>query len=282
MCDKIPKIIHYCWFGGAKLPRVAKHCIRSWGKNCSDYKIVEWNESNFDVSQSPLYVREAYDAKKWAFVSDYVRLFVLYRYGGIYMDTDLEILKSIDVFLKHEAFSGFEDDCHIPTAIMGSKVHNKWVKMLLDDYNDRKFIMSDGSYDLTTNVDTITCLTKQNYGIILDNTYQVFEDIAVYPNQYFCPKDFGTQEIKITDNTYAIHHFNASWYDKKKQVEYNLHKHLYPTIGLAFEAFEKCDWKIAYKKALIGLVSNPKYLTNRGLWSVMLKSIWKDKFNKLD
>ena len=135
----IPKIIHYCWFGGNKKPALIKRCIRSWKKYCPDYKIVEWNENNFDIHCIP-FCEQAYEAKKWAFVSDYARLKVLLDHGGIYMDTDVQIFKNLDCFLNNEAFSCFENATHIPTALMASAKGNRWMKMLLDDYDNRKFI----------------------------------------------------------------------------------------------------------------------------------------------
>ena len=114
----IPKTIHYCWFGGNPLPPLAVKCIKSWKKYCPDYEIIEWSEKNFDVSSAPLYVRQAYEAKKWAFVTDYVRLYAMTTCGGVYMDTDVELVKPIDTYLSHEAFSGFEDDTCIPPIIL--------------------------------------------------------------------------------------------------------------------------------------------------------------------
>lgn len=212
----IPKIIHYCWFGGNDLPPEAVRCIKTWEKHCPDYKIIEWNEQNFDIT-SNRYVKEAYEAKKWAFVTDYVRLYALYNNGGIYMDTDVEVLRSLDVLLENRAFSGFEDDEHIPTAIMGAKKNHKWIGFLLSDYMHRSFIKENGSYDLTTNVIIITKLTKMKYNCCLDNTYQMLnDDIVLYPKEYFCPKDYETGKIHITKNTYTIHHFSGSWINESK------------------------------------------------------------------
>lgn len=125
--NQIPKIIHYCWFGGNNKPKSVRTCIDSWKLHCPDYEIIEWNESNFDIN-SNLYTKQAYDSKKWAFVTDFVRLKVLYDNGGIYMDTDIEVLKPLDIFLYHEAFSGFEWVDRIPTGIIGAKKHNEWIK----------------------------------------------------------------------------------------------------------------------------------------------------------
>lgn len=218
--DKIPKVIHYCWFGRNPLPPLAKRCIASWKKYCPDYKIIEWNEDNFDLKCNQ-YVYEAYQAKKWAFVSDYARLYVLKEYGGIYMDTDVELLNGIDIFLKHAAFSGFENHNSIPTGIMGAEKDNSWIKMLLEYYTDRHFVKEDGSYDLTTNLVTITNLTKEAYDIELNNTLQItYDGIAFYPNEYFCPKDYETGKITVTENTFCIHHYDASWVPKSKKIRH--------------------------------------------------------------
>ena len=215
----IPKKIHYCWFGGNPLPEDAKKYIESWKKYCPDYEIIEWNESNFDIN-SNIYVKEAYESKKWAFVTDYVRLYAMYNYGGIYMDTDVEVLKPLDPFLKHEAFSGFETSDYIPTGIMACKKHFDLFKELLDYYNDRHFILKNGQFDTTTNVITITNICKK-YGLKPNNTYQEVRGFALYPNDYFCPKSHVTGEIKTTDNTVTIHHFAGSWLTErdKKNVK---------------------------------------------------------------
>lgn len=207
----IPKTIHYCWFGGNPMPKLAKECIKSWKKFCPDYEIKEWNESNFDLDMFP-YAREAYDAKKYAFVTDVVRLYALYNEGGIYMDTDVELLKPLDAFLHHHAFSGFEAEDRVPTGIMASEQGGRWAKENLEYYNGKHFLKEDGTPDLTTNVSIITEYMLNN-GLVLNNTYQ---DIAglftMYPKDYFCPKDFLTQEMDVTDNTTCIHHFNMSWH----------------------------------------------------------------------
>ena len=214
----IPKIIHYCWFGGKTLDEMARKCIESWKKFCPDYKIMEWNETNFDIFIND-YVKEAYSVQKWAFVSDYVRLYALYTHGGIYMDTDMELLENIDSFLNQAAFSGFEDECKIATAFMGSVKGGEWVKYLLSYYDNRHFIKADGTYDVTTNVITITNMTRQRYHIALNNSLQIMNGVlTLYPKDYFCPKSYQTGEINLTGNTVSIHHFNASWHDRYEKL----------------------------------------------------------------
>lgn len=207
--NNIPKIIHYCWFGGNPLPELAVKCINSWKKHCPDYEIIEWNESNFDLQQNT-YIKEAFAAKKWAFITDYVRLYALLKYGGVYMDTDVELIKPIDSFLVHDAFSGFEKIDNVPTGIMACKKKFRLFQELLDFYKDKHFILPDGSLDTTTNTVIITqiCLDK---GLKLNNRFQIIDGFALYPKDYFCPKDYDSGEIILTDNTVAIHHFSGSW-----------------------------------------------------------------------
>lgn len=206
----IPKIIHYCWFGKNNMPLEAQRCIDSWKKYCPDFQIKEWNEDNFDLNLYP-YVKEAYDKRKFAFVTDVVRLYALYHEGGIYMDTDVEVLKPLNNFLSHHAFSGFEDEQNVPTGIMGSEKGGIWAKDNLAYYDNRHFIKEDGSMDLTTNVTTIT-----NYmlplGLKRNNTFQDFPNlITFYPKDYFCPKSHEDGKIYLTKNSYTIHHFAGSW-----------------------------------------------------------------------
>ncbi|WP_289225397.1 glycosyltransferase family 32 protein [Bacteroides acidifaciens] len=206
----IPKIIHYCWFGRGQMPELAVKCIDSWKKNLPDYEIKEWNEDNFDLDICP-YVREAYDNKKFAFVTDVVRLYALYTDGGIYMDTDVEVLMSFDEFLDASAFFGFEDGKNISTGIMGSEKQGKWAKDNLENYACRHFIKDDGSFDMTTNVVAITD-SLLSFGLKQDNAYQVLSCSAVvYPQDYFSPKSVADGKIYLTCNSHAIHHFSASW-----------------------------------------------------------------------
>ena len=213
----IPKVIHYCWFGHGKMPKLAERCISSWKKYCSDYEIKEWNEDNFDLDMYP-YVREAYDNKKYAFVTDVVRLYALYTEGGIYMDTDVEVIKSLDRFLVHNAFSGFQDVDSIPTGIMASEKGGRWAKDNLTYYEGKHFVRSDGSLNLQTNVDTIMELMKP-YGFKFDNTYQNIDNyITFYPKEYFCPIEH-VNDIKLTDNTYTIHYFAGSWLPWREKIK---------------------------------------------------------------
>lgn len=206
----IPKKIHYCWFGRGQKPELAVKCIESWKKYLPDYELKEWNEDNFDITQNQ-YVREAYENRKFAFVTDYVRLYAIYHEGGVYMDTDVEVVGSYDQFLHHHAFSGFETDGNVPTGMMAAEKDSVWAKELLDQYANRKFVQEDGSYDMTTNTSVITDYMLEK-GLVLNNKYQDFPNLCtMYPADYFCPKDHRTGKIKCTKNTVCIHHFAGSW-----------------------------------------------------------------------
>ena len=238
----IPKIIHYCWFGKKKLPALAKKCIASWKKYCPDYELILWNEDNFDLN-SNTYVREAYDAGKFAFVTDYVRLWVLYRYGGIYMDTDVEVIKSLDKFLVHPAFSGFETSDAVPTGIMASEQYGKWAESELKYYEHRHFLKEDGSTDTTTNTKIITEHLVES-GFRFDNTYQEHKSvIVIYPQDYFCPKDWLTKKLVFfSENTHAIHHFSGSWIPFQEKYKTRIYlfllKHL-PFIVICVRKFKQ-------------------------------------------
>jgi len=203
---------------------LAKKCIESWKKYLPDYEIVEWNESNFDLDFSP-YVREACEHKKYAFVADVCRLYALYTKGGIYMDTDVEVIKSFDPFLHHTAFSGYEKD-KVTTGIMASEKGGKWAYDNLQYYVGRHFVMPDGSLDMTVNVCAIGDYMK-GVGFRGDNTFQDFPGlITVYPRDYFCPKSYYTGEIHLTENTVVIHHFEGSWHSPWEKFKFKVHKKL--------------------------------------------------------
>lgn len=207
---KIPRIVHYCWFGRGAKPSKMEKCIRSWKKHLAGYQFMEWNEENFDLAANR-YVMEAYEAKKYAFVSDYVRLHALYEHGGIYMDTDVEVIKTLDPFLKHEAFSGFEDETFLQSGTMGAARHHPWIQELLEDYESRSFVRPDGTYDLTTNTAVITAICK-NHGLVLNGHLQVLQNgVVFYPRDYFSPYDYINGGNYKTDNSYTIHHFAQSW-----------------------------------------------------------------------
>lgn len=208
--NKIPKIIHYCWFGRNPLPSLAIDCIASWKKHLPEYQIMEWNEDNFPFHEYR-FAQEALDARKFAFVSDVCRLYALKKMGGVYMDTDVEVIQSLNPFLSHTAFSGFENDDFVPTGIMASESNGIWVSELLDYYTDRSFVRLDGSFDTVSNTYIITQLMLEK-GFVMNNLFQEINDyVAFYPNDFFCPKSYKTGKIELTNNSFCIHHFAKSW-----------------------------------------------------------------------
>lgn len=215
----IPKTIHYCWFGGNPLPELAKKCIKSWKKYCPDYRIVEWNESNFDLSAAPLYVRQAYEAKKWAFVSDYARLQIVFAQGGIYFDTDVELVKSPEALLAYSAYFGFEDEVHVNTGLgFGAEQGCPILADMLADYQNIPFVLEDGSFDLTPcPVRNTEALVR--HGLVCDNSRQLLPgNVAVFPTDWFRPLDYLTGVLKKTENTVSIHRYASSWYSEKEKA----------------------------------------------------------------
>lgn len=226
----IPKVIHYCWFGHNPLPDLAIKCIDSWKRLLPSYEIKEWNEENFDVNTIP-YVTEAYQQKKYAFVADYVRFYVLYREGGIYMDTDVEVLRSLDPFLEHKMFAGFESaDAVAPGLILGSVAGTELIRILMESYSQKGFISEDGTLNLETVVTRMTRVL-QKQGLILNGKFQVVGGMVLFPSDYFSPKDFYTGKIKITSNTYTIHHYSMSWLPTYKIVLLNLKRGMSRLLG---------------------------------------------------
>lgn len=213
----IPKTIHYCWFGRGPKPELAKRCIESWKEYCPDYEIKEWNEDNFDLDMYP-YVREAYDNRKFAFVTDVVRLYALLKEGGIYMDTDVEVLKPLDSLCEYEAVSGFEAEARIPTGLMACRDSHPLFQEMLNDYDGLHFVRKDGSLDLTTNVTRITnvCL---RHGFVPNGKLQTIAGFTLLPQDYLCPKDFETKKVHLTKNTLCIHHFDGSWKKKSDKIK---------------------------------------------------------------
>lgn len=215
----IPKIIHYCWFGRNPKPELAQKCIKSWKKYCRGYQIIEWNEDNYDLSKAPLYVRQAYEAKKWAFVTDYVRLQVVYENGGIYMDTDVELKKSLDFLLHYDAYFGFESEKYVNTGVgFGAVKGCSILKELMDDYQDIPFVQEVGSLDLTP------CPVRNTevflkYGLRQDGSKQLLKgDIMVLSQDYFSPISGGAGLI-CTKNTVSIHWYSASWMPEEQRKE---------------------------------------------------------------
>lgn len=229
----IPKTIHYCWFGGKPLPPLAEKCIESWKKYLPHHEIVRWDESNYDVRKIP-YTLEAYQKQKYAFVSDYARFDILFRHGGVYFDTDVELLRDLSPIIEKGSFMGREP--RYPgaaasflqlgpiapglgiAAIKGLDIYRE----ILDDYSQRHFIRNDGSVDFTTIVAIVTdIMIKHGFDNTMDQVQHV-AGLAIYPADYFCPKDYRTKKINITKNTYCIHHYDGSWFTPFQKVKAKL------------------------------------------------------------
>lgn len=210
----IPKIIHYCWFGRGQMSELAQKCIASWHQYMPDYEYKLWNEDNFDVNQLP-YTKEAYEARKYAFVSDHVRLWALEREGGIYMDVDFEVYKAFDDLLYLKAFAGFEGSKHLPLmmGVIASEAHGAWVKEQLQYYMDRHFVDSNGKMDLTTNVAFVS-EKMRNQGFVQNGKEQDYKDLHVFPVEFFCPRQ-TTGEYFRTANTYCESVGVSSWLEQK-------------------------------------------------------------------
>lgn len=218
----IPKVIHYCWFGRNPLPLLAKKCIASWKKYLPDYEIKEWNEDNFDVNMIP-YTKEAYEAKKYAFVSDYARFWILYQYGGLYFDTDVEVIRPMQKIVEHGAFMGCEHDAtetSLPSVApglgLGVESHSALYKDILDLYAGLHFRNPNGTLNLKTVVQYTTEVLVR-HGLAYQSGLQSVGGIFIYPKEYFCPKSYVTGKIMITENSLCIHHFEGSWVEKKKR-----------------------------------------------------------------
>ena len=281
----IPKTIHYCWFGGNPLPDDAKICIASWKKYFPDYEIKEWNESNYDLSGCA-YVKEAYHAKKWAFVSDYARFDILYKYGGLYFDTDVEVIKCFDDILSRGGFMGQEAgilSAANPTSNKADFLESGVVanpglgiavvaglplyKEILDYYDGLHFI-KDGVMDTTTVCAHVTeILKKYGYDEFKEEIQEV-GGIIIYPPEYFCPQNYVTCEIKLTENTHSIHHYTASWHSFWDDIVTNI---------------ERCRNRSGLEYRLRRILSFPFRIINKidelG-WKKTIKFSWRKICNK--
>ena len=223
----IPKIIHYCWFGGNSLPNDAKKCIASWKKFFPGYEIKEWNESNFDVNCCD-YVKEAYAAKKWAFVSDYARFWILYHEGGLYFDTDVEVIKDMSDIIAKGAFMGCEtDDKCTPGLGLGANPGLGLYKEILDYYEKIHFFIEGNT---TETVVTHTSKILKSHGWVGNGEIEQIEGVTIYPPEYFCPMDYKTGKLDITPNTRSIHWYTASWQSSYSKAKTKLQQLLGPSL----------------------------------------------------
>ena len=207
----IPKKIHYCWFGGNPLPEWATQYINSWTKFCPDYDIIQWDETNYDVNKID-YMKQAYQLKKWGFVPDYARLDIIYNHGGVYLDVDVEIIKPFDDLLKENGFAGFESVKFVALGLgFGAEKGNPVIKEMMEQYERMSFINDDGTLNLLASPSYSSDILKK-MGYELNGKYQKGENFTIYPTDFFCPQDYETGVMRITDNTYSIHHYAATWH----------------------------------------------------------------------
>lgn len=217
----IPRVIHYCWFGRTTKPDSVEKCIESWKRYCPNFEVIEWNEDNYDINKNR-YMREAYERKKWGFVPDYARLDIMFNHGGIYLDTDVEILRPIDELLEHDGFMGFESAEYVALGLgFGACPHNAIIGEMMNQYDDLKFINEDGSFNLMPSPKYSTRVLLE-HGLLQNNEQQSIEGIIIYPTEYFCPLNFQNGKTSITDHTFSIHWYDASWFSADRQYELRL------------------------------------------------------------
>ena len=259
--NKIPKIIHYCWFGNTSKSELALKCIESWKKHATDFQIVEWNESNYDVTKNR-YMFQAYQNGMYAFVSDYARLDIIYKNGGIYLDVDVEMIKPIDELLDNEVFFGCDDDKYVATGLgFGAVKNNNHIKNIMSLYDNIDFV------DKNNNFDTTSCPYRQtpyfeNLGFKISNTIQKIDNITIYPKDYFCPKNSNTHKINVTNNTLLIHHFDGSWLMKEERI-LNLIFNKHPILANNFLLSKAIRFIIkSYYSGMITTIKNHNNIIN--------------------
>lgn len=221
--QSIPKTIHYCWFGKNPLGESELACIESWKQFLPDFEIKQWNEDNWNIECCD-YVKEAFDAHKWAFVSDYARLDILYRFGGLYLDTDVELIRSMDDILDRGPYMGIEIDSKgTVNPGVGFAAYDKQplLKEILDEYDGEHFLLPDGSFNTKTIVDRTTKVIKKHTAIET-NGYWTAAGVYLYPSDYFNPKDYWTGRINLTVNTRSIHHFSMSWFSPRRKYKHTV------------------------------------------------------------
>lgn len=249
----IPKIIHYCWFGHGELPDTAKQCIASWKKFCPEFEIKEWNEENFDIN-AHAYTKDAYSAKKYAFVSDYARYFILEKNGGIYMDVDVELVKPIDTFIDHELFLGRQDDGQVnPGLIMGSNANHWFLKKVLEFYDTHKF-------DTNVNVVSITTSLLESEGMSSRDNNEVIKGINIYNSNYFCPISYLTGILELRKESVSIHHFDGSWLTDEEKLRHTV---LNKYINIFGKKYGTNIWILKYSIIDNGVINTiKKIITN--------------------
>ena len=249
----IPKIIHLCWLSGDAYPTKIARCIASWKKHLPDYEIMLWDTQRFPLSQSQ-WVREAFEHKKYAFAADFIRFYALYHIGGIYLDSDVEVLKSFDPLLDLPYFVGAEKAQTPEAAIMGAEKGCDWIKRCLDYYDGRPFVKADGSLDIRTipeiMIEQITPLKPVRVLSLAESEHirqlDMQREVLVMSDEYFSPKVFDSREVELTPYTYAIHHYQNSWFSPKAKAYYRLRSLLIRVFGYKFVRKAECvlmPWK---------------------------------------
>ncbi|GAT62305.1 glycosyltransferase family 32 protein [Paludibacter jiangxiensis] len=226
----IPKKIHFCWLSDEPYPELISKCIASWQRYLPDYEFVLWDKNKFNIENIP-WVKEAYANKKYAFAADYIRLYALYTEGGIYLDSDIEVIKDISPLLEQTSFMGFETAGCLEPAVMGAGQGMEWVKKCLDYYKDKHFIKSDGTLEMRPLPGIMGEILDKDYSLpknISDSIVLNNAGLTLYPAHYFSPKNYHTKQIHITSETYTIHHFEVSW--AQKGLVYKLKKYLHRII----------------------------------------------------
>lgn len=234
----IPKKIHYCWFGSSEKPKLAQKCIASWKKHCPDYEIIEWNEDNFNLDYNG-FTRYCYDNKKWAFLSDFARLVVVAEHGGLYFDTDVELLKSPGELLTYEAFYGFENDRNIATGLgFGAEANHPTILSMKAKYEEIN-PTPDGSYPMIV-CPALNTEALLPFGLVLDGTRQNVAGAEILPAEWLNPYDDPTGRLNKTKNTVSVHWYSKSWMSKSKIIRSTLTRPLHRIFGVdAFKRFRK-------------------------------------------
>lgn len=235
MSDTIPKVIHYCWFGRGEKPKLAQKCIASWKKFCPDYEIIEWNEDNFDVNMNG-YTRMCYEQKKYAFLSDYARLLVVAQHGGLYFDTDVELLKSPDSLLVYEAFFGFETPEYVASGLgFGSIAHGPVIEAMLHEYDQ----LLDGQHG-TVGCPRLNTAALVKLGLQQNGAHQNVAGAIILPSDYLNPYESATGRLKKTVNTISIHWYSAAWMSPKQKLRSAIMRPLHRVFGVdVFKRFRK-------------------------------------------
>ena len=237
----IPKIIHYCWLSGDAFPPLIQKCVETWKEKLPEYEFVLWDTNKFNLEEN-IWVKQAFETKKYAFAADYIRLYAVYNYGGIYLDTDIEVLKSFNNLLDRPYFTGAEGEGIIEAGVFGAEKNSPWIKQCLDYYDGKSFINTDGTYNTLTlprimmaQISKVRTIKEIRLDHLDVNVQTNDNDILyMFPKDFFCAKNHGTGVIEKTDNTYSIHHFAMSWVSNKRTFLPNIKRKLMAFFGVRF------------------------------------------------